>query len=310
MNTDLDALDIAVLIPCRNESLTIEKVVADFRSALPGAVVYVYDNRSTDDTAEIAARAGAVVREEGWPGKGNVVRRMFADIEADIYLMVDGDDTYDAAAAPEMARRLIAERLDMLVAVRDGRHRRYHGFGNRLFNIIYRRLIGRQFSDIFSGYRAFSHRFVKSFPAISSGFEIETEMSVHASLLRMPVAEMTTSYGERPKGSVSKLNTVRDSLRILRTILYLFKEIRPALFFSILAALFAVTAVGLGIPLLETYIETGLVPRFPTAILATGLMILAALSLACGLILDTVAQGRLEQKRILYLAIHHLKQQQ
>jgi glycosyltransferase involved in cell wall biosynthesis len=307
MSTDLNALDIAVLVPCLNEALTIEKVVGDFHVALPGANIYVYDNCSTDDTSEIAARAGAVVREERWPGKGNVVRRMFADIEADVYIMVDGDGTYDAGAAPDMVRRLIQERLDMLVAVRDGPHRRYHGFGNLVFNGIYRRLIGREYSDIFSGYRAFSHRFVKSFPAISCGFEIETEMSVHASLLRMPVSEMNTPYGERPSGSVSKLKTIRDSVRILKTILYLFKEIRPAVFFTTIAAIFAVTAIGFGIPLLKTYLETGLVPRFPTAILATGLMILSALSVVCGLILDTVAQGRLEQKRILYLAINHLK---
>ncbi len=298
---------VAVLIPCRNEALSISQVVADFRKHLPGATVYVYDNRSADGTAAAAQEAGAVVRHELWPGKGNVVRRMFADVDADIYLMADGDGTYDASAAPGMIGRLVSDQADMVVGTRKGvcsdAHRRGHGFGNRLFNLLYRRLIGPDFTDIFSGYRVFSRRFVKSFPAISSGFEIEAEMSVHASQLRMPVVEMETEYRERVQGSQSKLHTFRDAFRILATLIRLFKEIRPLLFFGLFAALFSTTALGLGLPLLSTYLETGLVPRFPTAILATGLMMLAGLSFGIGLILDSVARGRLEQKRILYLAV-------
>jgi glycosyltransferase involved in cell wall biosynthesis len=300
---------IAVLIPCRNEAPSIRQVVSDFRQHLPQATIYVYDNRSSDGTAAAAGEAGAVVRHERWPGKGNVVRRMFADVDADIYLMADGDGTYDASAAPTMVERLIADQIDMVVGTRKGvrtdAHRRGHGFGNRLFNLIYRHLIGPDFTDIFSGYRVFSRRFVKSFPAISSGFEIEAEMSVHASQVRMPILEMETEYRERSGGSVSKLRTFRDALRILTSLIRLFKEIRPLLFFGILAAALSATALILGFPLLSTYLDTGLVPRFPTAILATGLMLLAGLSLGCGLILDSVARGRLEQKRILYLAVGH-----
>jgi glycosyltransferase involved in cell wall biosynthesis len=297
----------AVLIPCYNEAATIQKVVHDFQQALPAATIYVYDNDSVDDTANLAKQAGAVVGREPWRGKGNVVRRMFSDIEADIYLMVDGDDTCDATAAPEMIRRLIAERADMLVGVRKNlfhnAHRKYHGFGNRAFNFIFKQLIGRGFSDIFSGYRVFTRRFIKSFPSLSTGFEIETEISVHACLLKLPFLEMETQYRPRPVGSVSKLHTVRDSIRILRTIIYLFKEVRPALFFGSIAALLSLTSTILAIPIFETFIETGMVPRFPTAILSTGLMLLAGLSLGCGLILDSVAHGRLEQKRIFYLGI-------
>jgi glycosyltransferase involved in cell wall biosynthesis len=302
---------VAVLLPCHNEALTIGQVVASFRAALPAAKIFVYDNRSTDGTSACAHEAGAVVRHEPWPGKGNVVRRMFADIDADIYLMADGDGTYDASVAPAMVARLISDHADMVVGKRkdvySDAHRKGHGFGNRLFNLIYRRLIGPDFTDIFSGYRAFSRRFVKSFPAISSGFEIETEMSVHASQLRMPIVEIETHYGARSAGSTSKLHTFRDSFRILRTIVHLFKEIRPGLFFGLFAAIFSLTALILALPLLSTYLETGLVPRFPTAILATGLMLLAGLSLGCGLILDGVARGRLEQKRILYLALGYMR---
>jgi glycosyltransferase involved in cell wall biosynthesis len=304
---------VAVLIPCRNEALSIRQVVSDFRQHLPGAAIYVYDNRSTDETAAVAREAGAIVRRELWPGKGNVVRRMFADVDADIYLMADGDGTYDAEVAPAMVRRLLEEQVDMVVGTRKGvqndAHRRGHGFGNRAFNMIYRRLIGPDFTDIFSGYRVFSRRFVKSFPAISSGFEIETEMSVHASQLRMPIAEVETEYRERAQGSASKLRTFRDAFRILSTLIRLFKETRPFAFFGIFAAVFTLTALVLGFPLLSTYLDTGLVPRFPTAILATGLMILAGFSLGCGLILDSVARGRLEQKRILYLAVGNVQQQ-
>jgi glycosyltransferase involved in cell wall biosynthesis len=303
----LPAVRIAVLIPCFNEALTVASVVTSFRVALPAATIYVYDNRSTDGTAACAREAGAVVRHESWPGKGNVVRRMFADVDADVYLMADGDGTYDASLAPVMIARLIADHADMVVGTRKhvflDAHRKGHGFGNQLFNLIYRRLIGPDFTDIFSGYRVFSRRFVKSFPAISSGFEIETEMSVHASQMRMPIVEVETEYSERSQGSSSKLRTFRDAFRILSTMLHLFKEIRPFPFFGIFAVVFSLTAVILGLPLLSTYLETGLVPRFPTAILATGLMLLAGLSLGCGLILDGVARGRLEQKRILYLAL-------
>ncbi len=300
------AHSVAVLVPCHNEALTIASVVADFRRALPDAVVYVYDNRSTDGTSAVAEAAGAVVRRENWPGKGNVVRRMFGDIDADVYLLVDGDGTYDASAAQAMIAMLLRDNLDMVVATRrgvfDDAHRRGHGLGNRVFNHFYRAIFGPEFRDIFSGYRAFSRRFVKSFPAISRGFEIETEISVHASQLRLPVAELEADYGERPEGSVSKLSTVRDAIRIFAMMLLLYKEIRPARFFGYVAAALTGIAVALGVPLVETWIETGLVPRFPTAILAMGLVVLAGIALTCGLILDSVARGRLEQKRFAYLA--------
>ncbi len=300
-----DGKKIAVLLPCYNEALSIATVVASFRKALPIATIYVYDNNSTDNTSEEAARAGAVVRVERWPGKGNVVRRMFSDIDADIYLIADGDGTYDASVAPQLVEQLVNENLDMVVGTRqnvyENAHRRGHGFGNRLFNGLYRRLFGFLFNDIFSGYRVFSRRFVKSFPAISSGFEIETEMSVHASQLRMPVAEIPTAYGARQEGSESKLRTVRDALRIMFTFLILFKEIRPARFFGILSLVFLAAALILALPLLITYLETGLVPRIPTAILATALVLLSGIFVVSGLVLDSVARGRLEQKRMWYV---------
>lgn len=297
---------IAVLVPCRNEAMTVAAVIAAFRKALPAASIYVYDNRSDDDTSRVADEAGAQVRRENSPGKGNVVRRMFADIDADVYLLVDGDGTYDASAAPRMIDLLQSERLDMVVATRrgvyDDAHRIGHGLGNRIFNHFYQRVFGPEFRDIFSGYRAFSRRFVKSFPAISRGFEIETEMSVHASQLRLPVAEIETVYGSRPEGSRSKLNTFRDAFRILATMLLLYKEVQPARFFGWIAAVLTLTALALGVPLAQTYLQTGLVPRFPTAILATGLVVLSGIAVTCGLILDSVARGRLEQKRFAYLA--------
>lgn len=303
----LDPPRLAVLLPCHNEALSIAKVIEDFARVLPAASIYVYDNCSTDDTAAVAARAGAVVRSEPWPGKGNVVRRMFADIDADVYVIADGDDTYDATVAPQMVDRLLDGHLDMVVGVRDNiyqqAHRRGHGFGNRLFNGVYRRLFGRQFSDIFSGYRVFSRRFVKSFPAFSSGFEIETEMSVHASLLRMPVAELPTRYGARPEGSTSKLRTVRDAVRILRMLVVLFKEFQPARLFGLVSLLLAGLALVLGVPLLDTYLETGSVPRIPTAIIIIGIVLMAAGSFFTGLLLDSIAGGRLEQKRLLYLSV-------
>lgn len=297
---------IAVLLPCYNEGLSIRKVVENFRKALPDATIYVYDNRSSDNTQDEARAAGAVVRVEQWPGKGNVVRRMFSDIDADIYIMADGDGTYDSSVAPKMIQCLINENLDMVVGTRrnvyKNAHRMGHGLGNRLFNRMYRSLFGRLFNDIFSGYRVFSRRFVKSFPAISSGFEIETEMSVHASQLRMPIAEIATDYGERQEGSASKLRTFRDAFRIMFTLLILFKEIRPARFFGVLAIGLFVAAIVIALPLLFTYLETGLVPRFPTAILATGLVLMAGIFTISGLILDSVARGRLEQKRMWYVA--------
>ena len=309
MNQDKTLSDqnkIAVLLPCYNEGLSIRKVVEDFRATLPSATIYVYDNRSSDNTADEARAAGAVVRKEQWPGKGNVVRRMFSDIDADIYLMADGDGTYDCSMAPQMIQRLIDEHLDMVVGTRrdvyENAHRMGHGFGNRLFNGLYCSLFGPLFNDIFSGYRVFSRRFVKSFPAVSSGFEIETEMSVHASQLRMPIAEIPTQYGARQEGTESKLRTVRDGLRILFTFLILFKEIRPARFFGVLAIALILVAVLLAVPLLFTYLQTGLVPRFPTAILATGLVLLGGIFMVSGLILDSVARGRLEQKRMWYVS--------
>jgi glycosyltransferase involved in cell wall biosynthesis len=301
-----EGLDIAVLIPCYNEALTIAAVVAGFKSALPGATVYVFDNNSSDGTADIAARAGARVVRERRQGKGNVVRRMFADVEADIYIMADGDGTYDPAQAPKLVSTLIEERCDMVVGTRRGVHedagRDGHAFGNRLFNRLYTHLFGRDFTDILSGYRAFTRRFAKSFPVLSSGFEIEAEMSVHASQLKMPTAEVELDYGRRPEGSFSKLSTFRDGFRILLMILMLLKETRPAVFYGQLAGLIGLVSVVLAAPILDTFLATGLVPRLPTAVLAMGLMVIACLFTACGLILDSVARGRVEQKRILYLA--------
>jgi glycosyltransferase involved in cell wall biosynthesis len=303
----LQGVDIAVLIPCYNEALSIARVIADFRNALPAAKIYVYDNRSVDDTAAVARAAGAIVRFEPMPGKGNVVRRMFADIEADVYVMADGDATYDPTVAPEMVARLLDEQLDMVVGIRRNvyanAHRKGHGFGNMIFNHIYSGLFGGMFTDIFSGYRVFSHRFAKTFPSISSGFEIETEMAVHACQVRMPVAEIETDYGARQEGSESKLRTFRDAFRILRTFFLLFKEIQPMKFFGAIAVVLVATALLLGAPLLTTYMETGLVPRLPTAVLVASMMLMASVSLVAGLILDSVARGRLEIKRMVYLGL-------
>ena len=298
---------VAVILPCYNEEAAIGATVAAFRAALPQAAIYVYDNNSGDRTVECARAAGALVRSERMQGKGHVVRRMFADIEADIYVMADGDATYDADAAPEMVRQLIEENLDMVVGARqsevEAAYRRGHRFGNALLTGILARLFGRSFSDILSGYRVFSRRFVKSFPVLSSGFEIETEISVHALELRMPVSEIVTAYGARPEGSVSKLSTYRDGWRILNTIMTLFRIERPVLFFGMIGGLLALIAVLLAIPLVLTYAQTGLVPRLPTAILATGLVILAFLNGFCGLILDTVVRGRREMRRLAYLSL-------
>jgi len=295
-------------VPCYNEDLSVAGVVQDFRQALPSAEIFVYDNNSSDSTAEAARIAGAVVRSEPRRGKGNVVRRMFADIDADVYVLVDGDGTYHAPSAQSMIDKLVQDRLDMVVGARqaddgDAAYRRGHQFGNRMLTSFVGLLFGRSFSDILSGYRVFSRRFAKSFPALAKGFETETELTVHALQLRMPIAEIVTPYGARADGSESKLNTYRDGIRIALTILKLFKEERPLPFFSLLFGMLSLSSLILAAPIAITYLETGLVPRFPTAILATGLMLLAFLSLASGFILDTVTHGRQELKRLFYLSI-------
>ena len=298
---------IAVLLPCYNEEAAIAATVAGFRAALPGATIYVYDNNSRDRTCEVAREAGAVVRSERQQGKGHVVRRMFADIDADVYVMADGDLTYDPKAAPAMVDQLLADQLDMVVGTRrhedKGAYRGGHVVGNKLFTGLLSGLFGWSFSDIFSGYRVFSRRFVKSFPVLSSGFEIETEMSVHALELRMPVGEVETAYGARPEGSQSKLSTYGDGWRILKTIVTLYRIERPVLFYGSIGALLVALAVVLAIPLAITYLNTGLVPRFPTAILVTGMIIVAVLCFFAGLILDTVTRGRREVRRLAYLSL-------
>jgi hypothetical protein len=298
---------VAVLVPCYNEEIAIESVVRGFQAALPTAEIYVYDNNSRDGTAEVARKAGAIVRKEPLQGKGNVVRRMFADVEADIFVLVDGDNTYDPGSAQRMISLLLEERLDMVNGRRvtdlDAAYRLGHRFGNRLLTQIVAAIFGNRISDMLSGYRVFSRRFVKSFPAMARGFEIETELTVHALELRMPLLEVDTPYKDRPVGSVSKLRTLRDGFRILWTISSLIKEERPMQFFSSLFAVLSITSLTLSIPLVETYLETGLVPRLPTAILATGTMILGFLSLFCGLVLDTVTLSRREAKRMRYLEI-------
>lgn len=298
---------IAVLIPCLNEAAAIAKVVRDFRTALPEAKVFVYDNGSTDGTAEIARGAGAIVRSEPMRGKGNVVRRMFADIEADVFVLVDGDDTYDASRAPQLIAELLERSLDMVNASRrseaSAAFRRGHRFGNRLLTRLTAAFFGERLSDLLSGYRVFSRRFVKSFPALASGFEIETELSVHALQLRMPLTEIAVAYRERPRGSASKLSTYRDGFRILRTILYLVKEEKPLAFFSICGAIAALVSIALGIPVIVEFMHTHLVPRLPTALLAAAIAILAFLSFGCGFILDSVSRGRAEVKRLWYLSV-------
>ncbi len=298
---------VAVLVPCYNEEAAIAAVVRDFREALPAAAIYVYDNNSRDRTAEVARAAGALVRAEPLQGKGHVVRRMFADVDADIYVLVDGDATYDAASAPAMVARALDERLDMVVGARvsggTDAYRAGHVLGNRVLTGFVARLFGERFTDILSGYRVLSRRYVKSFPALATGFEIETELTVHALQLAMPTAEVATPYRARPPGSASKLNTYRDGLRILLTILALFKDERPLAFFNILFAGLSAAALIVIWPVVVTFLETGLVPRLPTAVLATGIMLLGFLSLACGFILDTVTHGRREMKRLAYLAV-------
>jgi glycosyltransferase involved in cell wall biosynthesis len=297
---------VAVLVPCYNEEAAIGKVVVDFRAALPDAAIYVYDNNSTDRTVEVAAAAGAIVRRELHQGKGRVVRRMFTDVDADIYVLVDGDATYDAPSAPKMIEMLAAERLDMVCAVRVDReeaaYRMGHRAGNRLLTGFVAHVFGQSFTDMLSGYRVFTRRFVKSFPVLSGGFEIETELTVHALELEMPVGEMKTPYYSRPKGSASKLNTWRDGFRILKTVLRLYRAERPMPLFTGLGISLGIIAIGLAIPIFVTYVQEGIVPRLPTAVLSTGLMVLAFLSIACGVILDTVTRGRRELKLLAYLA--------
>ena len=297
---------VAVLVPCYNEEAAIAKVVQDFRAALPDAAIYVYDNNSRDQTMARAREAGAIVRSEQRQGKGNVVRRMFADIEADLYVLVDGDDTYDAGASPRMIAGLIAAGADILTARRihteAAAYRMGHVFGNRLLTGLAATLFNVKLGDMLSGYRVFSRRFVKSFPLTAQGFGIETELTIHAVRLMMPMIEMDTRYKERPAGSVSKLNTWRDGFRILSTIGYLVREERPLIFFSFFFFVLAAVSLLIGTPVVTEYLNTGQVPRLPTAVLAMGLMLLAFLSLTCGLILDTVTRGRWELKRMSYLA--------
>lgn len=296
---------VAVLIPCRDEVADVAQVVKGFRDVLPGATVYVYDNASSDDTAAVAVAAGAVVRTETRPGKGNVVRRMFADVEADVYVMVDGDDTYDPSSAPEMIRRLLTENLDMVVGRRvttsESAYRRGHAAGNRLFNSLHKVLFGSSFRDVFSGYRVMSRRLVKSFPTMVDGFEIEAELTVHAIDVKAPCAEIDTPYRERAEGSNSKLRTYRDGVRILVRSLLLYREMRPARFFGVIAAVIALAGAIVAIPVIEDYARLGLVPRFPSAILAASLELLAFLLLTAGLILDSIAGRHREVKRLHYL---------
>jgi glycosyltransferase involved in cell wall biosynthesis len=298
---------VAVLLPCFNEEAAIAATIAGFRAALPGATIYVYDNNSGDRTRDVAAKAGAVVRGERQQGKGHVVRRMFADVDADVYVMADGDLTYDPISAPAMVDLLLAEQLDMVVGTRrheeKDAYRRGHALGNQLFTGLLAGLFGRSFSDIFSGYRVFSRRFVKSFPVLSSGFEIETEISVHALELKMPVGELETAYAARPEGSQSKLSTYSDGWRILKTIVTLYRIERPVLFYGAIGALLLALALVLSVPLVVTYLHTGLVPRVPTAILVTGMTIVAVLCFFTGLILDTVTRGRREVRRLYYLSL-------
>lgn len=299
-------LRIAVLVPCYNEEAAVGTVVADFRKALPSAKIYVYDNNSRDRTIEVARAAGAEVRSEKHQGKGHVVRRMFADVDADIYVLVDGDATYDAPSAPRMIDKLLTEHLDMVVGLRVDQqvaaYRPGHRTGNWMLTSFLASVFGEAFKDILSGYRVFSRRFVKSFPVLSDGFEIETELSVHALELTLPVAEVETPYFARPEGSFSKLNTWRDGFRILGTILKLYRSEKPLRFFTVIGIFLALVSIGLAIPVIITFLEEGLVPRLPTAVLAMGLMIMAVLSVSSGLVLDTVTRGRREMKLLAYLS--------
>ena len=298
---------IAVLLPCYNEERTIASTVAAFRKALPEATIYVYDNNSRDRTVEEARAAGAIIRHERLQGKGHVIRRMFADVDADIYVLADGDDTYDAASAPMLIEKLVNEQIDMVVGARaptedPAAYRRGHRFGNRMITATVAYIFGDTFQDMLSGYRVFSKRFIKSFPAMALGFETETELTIHALHLHMPVAEVPTPYGARPAGSASKLSTFRDGLRILKTILVLFKEEKPLVFCTLICIFLATVSIILIIPIVLEFVRTGLVPRLPTAVLSASIMLLAFLSLASGFILETVSRGRREIKRLSYLS--------
>ena len=300
-------LSVAVILPAYNEEVAIGTVVDEFRAALPNAAVYVYDNNSSDNTADVARAAGAIVRHEPLQGKGNVVKRMFSDIEADVYVMCDADATYDASSAPAMIEKLLTEQLDMVVGCRvssdTASYRPGHQFGNALFTGFVAKLFGKRFTDILSGFRVFSRRYVKSFPALAGGFETETELTVHALELRMPIAEIETPYKARPQGSASKLSTYRDGYRIMLMILRLFKDERPLRFFSIIAGVLSLLSITLAIPVIYTFLQTGLVPRLPTAVLSASIMLLSFLSLTCGFILDTVTHGRRDIKHLFYLSI-------
>ncbi|KDT19628.1 glycosyl transferase 2 family protein [Escherichia coli 2-052-05_S3_C1] len=299
---------IAVIVPCYNEAQAVYKVVSDFRKSLPAADIYVFDNNSTDETAAVASEAGAIVRHVGYKGKGNVVRRMFADVDADIYVMVDGDDTYEAAAAPKMIEHLLNDNLDMVVGTRveNGDEKTYrpgHRFGNKMLTGTVSKIFKGSFSDMLSGYRVFSRRYAKSFPSHSHGFEIETELTIHALELRMRIGEVQTAYGERPEGSVSKLSTYRDGIKILRTIIQLYAYERPLFFYTMIALFMATISFILGVPLIDEYLQTGLVPRFPTAIAAASVMVMGMLSLICGVISHLITVSRRETKYLAYLSI-------
>ncbi|MCL1840652.1 MAG: glycosyltransferase [Propionibacteriaceae bacterium] len=304
--TVADGPSIAAIVPCYNEEAAIASVVADLKRSMPGIAVYVYDNASTDRTVEIARAAGAIVRHEPRRGKGNVVRRAFADVDADIYVMIDGDDTYDADALPGMIERLTSEHLDHVLGVRTAQigssaYRPGHESGNRLFNRLVGRLFGEPVSDMLSGYRVMSRRFVKSFPAVSREFEIETELTVHCMSLRVPQAEVNVGFRDRPQGSESKLRTYHDGFRILRLIGSLVQHERPLQFYGLTSAVLAIIGVVLGAPLIWTFINTGLVPRLPTAVLASSLIIIAMLSLVVGLVLNALLRSRREMARLIYL---------
>lgn len=304
MARPLDSYDIAVLIPCYNEELTVAAVIQSFRKSLPQAKIYVYDNNSRDRTAEIAAAEGALVRSVKLQGKGNVIRRMFADIDADIYVMADGDVTYSVDRSHELVEKLIEQNLDTVIGVREADHSAFprgHVFGNALFNRIVKYLFGQGLTDVFSGFRVFSHRFAKTFPSNSRGFETETEMSIHILEMRLPFAEMRLPYYNRPEGSFSKLNTYRDGMRILLTMLSMFRETKPLIFFGLFGLFLILLSLALGTPVILNWLETGTVPRLPTAILATGLTVIATLSFACGLVLDGISRSRREALHMRYL---------
>ena len=296
---------IAVLVPCYNEEPGVAQVIAGFQRSLPGALIYVYDNNSSDQTRQVSLRAGAVVRGETLQGKGRVVRRMFADVDADVYVLVDGDDTYDPDVAPAMVRNLIAHQLDMVTASRVPTdlqaYRPGHRFGNRMLSFLVHRVFGNRVSDVLSGYRVFSRRFVKSFPALAAGFEIETEFTIHALELELPIAEMDADYRGRTAGSLSKLHTLSDGWRILHAIMVLVKQQRPLQSFGLTAALLTLVGLGVGVPVVFEFLRTGLVTRLPSALLATGLVLAASLSFVCGLVLEQVSRGRKELKRLAYL---------